>query len=100
MDSSRASILRVDSQIFTSAAMRAGAQFVSLLVARYSKSALQQALILCISSAWVVGWHLREWLQIDFRSPLLEKSPRLRVATLAQVEYFAVVATIGIDDAV
>ena len=101
VDSSRASILRVDPQLFTSEAVRAGAQLVSLLVARYSKSALQQALILCISpSAWVVGWHLREWLQIEFRSILLEKSPRLRVANLAQVEYFAVVATIGIDDAV
>ena len=100
VDSSRASIFRVDSQLFTSAAVRAGAQFVSLLVARYSKSLLQQALILCIPSAWVVGWHLREWLQIEFRSLLLEKSPCLRVATLAQVEYFAVVATIGIDDAV
>ena len=100
VDSSRASIFRVDSQLFTSAAVCAGAQFVSLLVARYSMSALQQALILCIPSAWLVGWHLREWLQIEFRSLLLEKSPRLRVATLAQVEYFAVVATIGIDDAV
>ena len=99
--SSRAFIFRVYPQLFTSAAaVRAGAQFVSLLVARYSKSALQQDLILCIPSAWVVGWHLREWLQIEFRSLLLEKSPRLRVATLAQVEYFAVVATIGIDDAV
>ena len=38
VDSSRASIFRVDSQLFTSAAVRAGAQFVSLLVARYSKS--------------------------------------------------------------
>ena len=89
------------SGLFTSAAVRAGAEFVSLLVARYSMSALQQALILCTPSAWVVGWHLREWLQIEFRSLLLEKSPRLRrVATLAQVEYFAVVATIGNDDAV
>ena len=93
VDSSRASIFRVDSQLLTSAAVLAGAQFVSLLVARYSKSALQQGLILCIPSAWVVGWHLREYCcTSSLHSLLLEKSPRLRVATLAQVfEYFAVV---------
>ena len=76
-----------------SAAVRAGAHFVSLLVARSSKSLLQQGLILCIPSAWVVGWHLREYCcTSSLHSLLLEKSPRLRVATLAQVfEYFAVV---------
>ena len=100
MDSSRASIFRVDSQLFTSAAVCAGAQFVSLLFARYSKFALQQALILCISSAWVVGWHLREWLHMEFRALFLEKSPRLRVATAEQVDYFAAVSQLGPEDAV
>lgn len=97
-DSSRASILYIDGEMSASSGVRAAAQLVALLIAQFTKDALQRALILCVPSAWVIAWHCREFLQLEFRSLLLAKSPPLRAATAEQATFFAAVAKRGVDD--
>jgi hypothetical protein len=99
---SRGSLIHIDPTLFSSAAVRCGAQLVGLVVSEYSKAAIQRALTVNIPSDWIVGWFQREWLKFDFRSLLLDKSlisHPFRVATPDQITYFASVSKLGIDDA-